>query len=70
MFLTVLLASDRLAGLQRSLHPKIGRTRLLLFAADHGITKAKPSVSAFPREVWRQQRPTHAQQIFRKAQEG
>ena len=42
---------SRIAGLQRSLSPSIEKARLLVFAADHGITKAMPSVSAFPREV-------------------
>jgi len=41
----------RLAGLQRSLQPQVQRARLIVFAADHGITKAMPGVSAFPREV-------------------
>eukprot|EP00967_Tisochrysis_lutea_P081257 scaffold112032_cov17-Tisochrysis_lutea.AAC.1 len=39
-----------LAGLQRSLQPQVQRARLIVFAADHGITKAMPGVSAFPRE--------------------
>ena len=39
----------QLAAHQRTLEPRIGRTRLLLFAADHGVSAA--GVSAWPREV-------------------
>ncbi len=38
-----------LATLQRTVRPSIGRARLLLFAADHGISEA--GVSAYPRAV-------------------
>jgi NaMN:DMB phosphoribosyltransferase len=41
----------RLATLQGSLKPKVDGARLLLFAADHGITKTVPAVSAYPRTV-------------------
>lgn len=41
----------RLAALQGSLKPKVCGARLLLFAADHGITKTVSGVSAYPRTV-------------------
>jgi nicotinate-nucleotide--dimethylbenzimidazole phosphoribosyltransferase len=41
----------RLAALQGTLKPKVCGARLLLFAADHGITKTVPGVSAYPRTV-------------------
>lgn len=37
--------------MQRTLQPEIHAARLLVFAADHGITSAAPAVSAYPREV-------------------
>lgn len=39
----------QLAGLQRTLEPRVGRSRVLLFAADHGV--AAEGVSAFPQET-------------------
>ncbi|KXZ42047.1 hypothetical protein GPECTOR_217g454 [Gonium pectorale] len=41
----------RLAALQGTLEPRIGRASLLVFGADHGITAARPQISAFPRAV-------------------
>jgi len=37
--------------LQRTLTPKITASRLIVFAADHGITLSTPGVSAYPRQV-------------------
>lgn len=42
----------RLAEIQGTLEPRVDRARLLLFAADHGVTAA--GVSAYPREVTRE----------------
>lgn len=42
----------RIAEVQRTLRPRIGRVKLLLFAADHGIAEA--GVSAYPRAVTRE----------------
>ncbi|PNH03984.1 PsbB mRNA maturation factor Mbb1, chloroplastic, partial [Tetrabaena socialis] len=39
----------RLAALQGSLSPQIGRACLLVCGADHGVTAARPEISAFPR---------------------
>jgi nicotinate-nucleotide--dimethylbenzimidazole phosphoribosyltransferase len=41
-----------LAARQRTLAPRIGRVRLVVFAADHGISEA--GVSAYPRAVTRE----------------
>ncbi|GFR39949.1 hypothetical protein Agub_g26, partial [Astrephomene gubernaculifera] len=41
----------RLAALQHTLEPRVGRTYLLVFGADHGITAARPEISAYPRQV-------------------
>lgn len=41
----------RLAALQHTVRPQIQGARLLVFAADHGITKTIPDVSAYPRSV-------------------
>lgn len=43
--------SARLATLQNSLKPEVHAAHLLLFAADHGISKSVPGVSAYPRSV-------------------
>lgn len=45
------LVCRRLATLQQTLQPTVQGARLLVFAADHGITKAVPAVSAYPRSV-------------------
>jgi hypothetical protein len=44
-------ACPRLSALQRTLTPAVGRACLLLFAADHGVTLERPSVSAYPRQA-------------------
>lgn len=49
--LVVVSPAARLAALQGTLKPKVCGARLLLFAADHGITKTVPGVSAYPRTV-------------------
>ncbi|GBF88556.1 nicotinate-nucleotide-dimethylbenzimidazole phosphoribosyltransferase [Raphidocelis subcapitata] len=41
----------RLAELQGTLAPRVATCCLLLFAADHGVTREQPAVSAYPREV-------------------
>lgn len=41
----------RLAALQGTLAPTVGRATLLVFGADHGIAAERPAVSAFPRAV-------------------
>lgn len=41
----------RLVRLQQTLRPGITGSCLLLFAADHGITRSHPGVSAYPREA-------------------
>lgn len=40
----------RLCGLQKTLRPSVDNAVLLVFGADHGITK-DAAVSAYPREV-------------------
>ena len=39
----------RVAGITGALHPQVGKKRIVLFAADHGV--AREGVSAYPREV-------------------
>ena len=40
----------RLSALQKTLRPSINAARLIIFSADHGITKTHPSVSAYGRQ--------------------
>jgi hypothetical protein len=47
----------RLCELQGTLAPAVDGMCLLLFAADHGITRDTPGVSAYPRQVRRAARP-------------
>lgn len=53
------LVACRLAALQRTLKPKVTSATLLVFAADHGITKTHPQVSAYPRTVRAAGIPSH-----------
>jgi nicotinate-nucleotide--dimethylbenzimidazole phosphoribosyltransferase len=46
-----LCCCSRLATLQGTLKPTLLGARLLLFGADHGITRTVPAVSAYPRSV-------------------
>jgi nicotinate-nucleotide--dimethylbenzimidazole phosphoribosyltransferase len=41
----------QIAALQETLTPRLVAARLLVFAADHGITLSHPNVSAYPRAV-------------------
>ncbi|MBV8200441.1 MAG: nicotinate-nucleotide--dimethylbenzimidazole phosphoribosyltransferase, partial [Acidobacteria bacterium] len=51
-------AAIQLAALQRTLAPRFERVRILIFAADHGVTAE--GVSAYPREVTAQMMRTFA----------
>lgn len=44
-------AARRLCEVQGTLQPRVTSMCLLLFAADHGVTRERPQVSAYPREV-------------------
>jgi nicotinate-nucleotide--dimethylbenzimidazole phosphoribosyltransferase len=41
----------RACALQGTLRPSFGRASVLVFLADHGVTMARPTVTAFPRAV-------------------
>lgn len=45
------MLAHRLSALQRTLKPSVAASRLLVFAADHGVTATHPRVSAYPRKV-------------------
>jgi nicotinate-nucleotide--dimethylbenzimidazole phosphoribosyltransferase len=52
------LAAIQLAALQETLEPRLDRARILIFAADHGVSVE--GVSAYPREVTAQMMSTFA----------